>query len=59
MGGGAGELSSVLVSIAFASFLGCYITDHVADYLYSPCFSMSCEKQFVPQDDRFLYCSEA
>ncbi len=21
--------------------------------------SMTCEKQFVPQDERFLYCSEA
>ncbi|KAL8387950.1 hypothetical protein RB595_009555 [Gaeumannomyces hyphopodioides] len=24
-----------------------------------PQYCMSCEKQFVPQDDRFLYCSEA
>ncbi|KAJ9151788.1 Life-span regulatory factor domain-containing protein [Pleurostoma richardsiae] len=24
-----------------------------------PQFCMTCEKQFVPQDDRFLYCSEA
>lgn len=22
-------------------------------------FSMTCEKQFVPQDEKFLYCSES
>lgn len=24
-----------------------------------PMFSMTCEKQFVPQDEKFLYCSES